>query len=1571
MSSSFDKFAILDSFLDEVGSYLPEIEANLDKLEKVPDDVEALEEAYRRTHTISGSASMMDFPGLSRVAHAMEDVLGDALDEVLHLDQPALSLLRRSLERVRLLLAAIKNGTNNEDRIVAEDAAEHAGFRQAQEANRASAGLVQEAIIVTPPDQEPLAPPATFSALHDELHEWPAPDVPEAFASQTRAAGTDQAAPAQAALPDWLSLLGASEPAASTPAPQPDTQRPTSDEERGTPTRPLHPPAAAEPGTPPSRPLEFPSFEWSASTGGASANLPPLPDGPAWPAPGSGYESNTAPSLPAVAGISDAAQPSLEEMLEAFRSPADGEWPEQPKVSESPTLPGASQRDTAPPFTFVPLSASISPEFERKPPLPSASTPSPVSPPPPAAALAQQHAAPPSAPTPKAPVPAAPGGPSAPPPLARKPGEQATSPLLAWQEVVEHEGDLRQSAAALKETLAALRGVVSSIEQERSELRSFLDGSKDAIDRLELWAGRAMGLDLRQSPDHVRRYLPLSVLWVVTTHLKKLLASLKEATNGFATTEGELSATSAQLAEAIRNCGTFLSSMLAMAPQEQTGGFSATLAHFSWTPPPQAAPPVVESAAAVAAPAAAQEAAPPVPAGEQAPPAPAIDEATLRAQVRAEVEQQVRAEVEQQVRLQESERIRQELELELRQQLLDQLAAQTPYAPPPPSAAPVSRPLMVFPPEPRAKKVVRATEQSEEALEVFRAEAEEHLQNIGMGVTALERAPEDREVLQGIRRSTHTLKGAAAMMGFVHIADLSHISEDLLDQIVEGKIQVNKEILSVILDTSEALELLVLGKTAERGGDAAVVESLRKRYHALLAQPEVAEGERPAQEPPAAAAYGAEEAADELLRESLQREQQAGHALAVDTSGAAIEKNELSVRIKLKKLDELVNLFGEQLVNRSILDEKLNRLLRMVADVGISSARLRDVGGQLETRYEAAMLPSGRLAAQSAAPEGAPPVSSTTRPLGRKALPPGRQVSLPLSASASSGMSDAGASSSYFDELELDRYNEFHQLARGLSEGISDMVTLSAEMEATIRECEQVFQREMRLSSTFQDQLLKVRLVPLSTMVPRLYRAARAVALRLGKEIDLVMEGEETEVDRTVYEEVAGPLLHLVRNAVTHGIELPEAREAAGKPRTGLIKLSASYEGNQVIITVREDGTGIDAERVRNTAIARGLLDARAPLSEQAVLSLIFRPGFSTAEAVSEESGRGVGLDVVHDVVSRMRGTIEVESTPGEGTAWTMKFPISLQIQRAVLVRAANQTFAIPMALVEQITRLDYHPGTRALGVPGIEVRGEAYALTDLASLLSLPPARPDDRASVLLITAGRQRYALTVEGVVGKQEIVAKNLGPHLRQVKGVAGATVLGNGQVVLILEMLELLEQLKTQSSSSLSVVAPVLAYGAAGTTPAPSRLAPPTWSSAVPTSTRGQLPLPPLRPEEQYVLIVDDSPSVRRVVSNMLKTAGWEVQTARDGMEAMEVAAKRLPAAVLLDIEMPRMDGYELMATLRSQEQFKHLPLIVLTSRAAAKHHQRAFQLGADAYLVKPYQDEELLKTLNTLVRGARA
>ncbi len=1524
MSSSFDKFAILDSFLDEVGSYLPEIEGNLKRLEQVPDDVESLEEAYRRTHTISGSASMMDFPGLSQVAHSMEDVLGDALDEVLHLDKAATSLLRRSLERVRLLLEVIKTGTGDEGRIVAEDASDHAAFRQEHSTAHAPGGeLVQDAIIVTSgmPAADALVPEAD-EALHEyEGGGWLDSALPSEPGLEAQGLSEPATTGADASgLAGWLAMLRTPGAEASSGA---DLEAFTfsHDQPAAGESQPLAGTAPSGSQEPITRPLPAVPAE-----GGVLPNAESAPEMPAAAAAESArlpeeehaafsFEMGAAP-----ASAPDGQQPSLAEMLAAFRAPADGEWPEQ-STSADQEPPASMTADTAPDQAWgMPAAASWLDTLRGAQTGPMSQAPAPQ-------------------PVPMSELRTAEGTPSS----AALPAGDGFSSMLVWQDVIEQEERVRQGASSLKETLAALRAVARSIEEERAELRGFLDGSKDAIDRLEDWAGKAMGLNLRQSPDHVRRYLPLSVLWVVTTRLKHILGLLKDAASGLASADSEMNAATAQLAESIRSCGSLISSVLSLAtPPQESGAFSATLAHFSWTPPVAPTPM----------------------------PAPLVDE--LPSPSRAAIEQEVRRQIIEEVRREEIGRLRQELEIEVRRQVLAQI---TPMMPPaaqrPPASAPQlpALPMQTAPaPGAREKKVTRAAEQSEEALEVFRAEAEEHLQNIGAGVTALEKSPEDREVLQGVRRATHTLKGAAAMMGFGPIADLAHISEDLLDRIMEGGIAVNTEVLSLILDTSETLELLVAGKTADHGGDEALVETLRRRYQTILG----VEGEE------SSAAVGTTrrpndlseleaEAVEELANQALQNSQPAGHLVALTTSGSAIDKNELSVRIRLKKLDELVNLFGELLVNRATLEERLNRLTRMVSDVALSSTRLQDVGAQLETRFEVAALPSGQ-AIRSLVAENTAARAGTTGPLDRPAV--GRPLALPPSTLGGNVANKAADHLADFDELELDRYSEFHRLSRGLTEGISDMATLSSEMEAIIRECEATFNKENRLNSAFQDQLLKVRLVPLSTMVPRLYRAARAVALRQGKEIELVVEGEETEVDRTVYEEVAGPLLHLVRNAVTHAIEMPDAREAVGKPRAGQIKLSASYEGNQVVITVRDDGTGIDAERVRGTAIARGLLDARAPLSEQSVLNLIFRPGFSTAESITEESGRGVGLDVVSDVVSRLRGTIEVESTPGNGSAFTMKFPISLQIQRAVLVRADTQVYAVPMAVVEQIGRLDYCERTTVQGAPGVLVRGESYLLLHLASLLELPVGKVDDRAQILLIAAGRQRYAVIVDAVVGKQEIVAKNLGLHLREVRGVAGATVLGNGQVVLILEIMDLLAH-RAQTATPAFAAMPSSMTSSGTISAVPTRSLAPTWTSSIPAVGRGQVSSRlPVRQEEQYVLVVDDSPSVRRVVSNMLKNAGWEVQTARDGVEALEVAGKRAPAAVLLDIEMPRMDGYELISTLRSQEQFRHLPLVVLTSRAANKHHQRAMQLGADAYLVKPYQDEELLNTLGTLVHGAQ-
>jgi len=870
---------------------------------------------------------------------------------------------------------------------------------------------------------------------------------------------------------------------------------------------------------------------------------------------------------------------------------------------------------------------------------------------------------------------------------------------------------------------------------------------------------------------------------------------------------------------------------------------------------------------------------------------------------------------------------------------------------------------------------------SEEAIEIFRLEAEEHLQTISLHVAALEKAPTNRDLIQGIRRAIHTLKGAAGMMGFRAIADLSHISEDLLENIMEGTITISPAVLSIILDTAETLDMLISGRSSDERADEARVHALRLRYAELL-------GEASSQLPISYEdidldADSTEDAVDLTMVSGvvaavgapLMGPQVGGMASA--SGEPSLQRNgraDLNVRVRLQKLDELVNLFGEILVNRSVLEERIQRLVRLVTDVSLSSNRLRDVGQKLESRFEAATLPSGR-SVQVMPGEGNQRHHSLSSGTGKH--------------TGKNGNSTESVDISHlqdFDELELDRYTEFHQLARGLSEGISDMGTLSTEMETIIREAENVFGRESRLHTTFQDRLMKVRLVPLSTMAPRLYRAARAVALKQRKEFEFLLEGQETEVDRTVFEEIAGPLLHLMRNAANHALETPEIRIQKGKSPAGQIKLSASYEGNQVVITVRDDGTGIDPEHVRNAAIARGLISPEQELDEGDLIDLIFRPGFSTAEVLSEESGRGVGLDVVRDSVARLRGTLEVESMAGQGTAFTMKFPTSLAIQSAMMVLVGGQQFAIPTVMVETIGRLDNFKRATLGGQPAVLVHNDLYPLNTLSQYLSLPVVQVDEKAPILLVNAGGHRVALVVDDIKGKYEIVMKNLGPHLRHVHGVAGATVLGNGRVVLVLELIDLLSS-RARNLPSLNAPAGSRRDSAAQATSAAQPGAQGASQAGGQAAVRQNVDLSSARQPQgatamvhaaraastlergRHVLVVDDSPSVRRVVGGMLKQNGWEVQMARDGVEALEMITYEPPAAVLLDIEMPRMDGYELISTVRAQEQFRTLPLVVLTSRAAAKHQQRALQLGANGYVVKPYQDEELLNLLNSLVYSA--
>jgi chemotaxis protein histidine kinase CheA/ActR/RegA family two-component response regulator len=1500
MSNTFDKLSVLDSFIEEVNSYLPEIETNLERLAQSPADMDALEETYRRTHTIGGSASMMDFPGLAHVSHGMEDILGDALDSLITLDAPSLGLLRRSLGRLHQLLEGIRNGID-EEAVIAEDDADYAQYR-AQIESAATPSIAQEYLEspqLSNNDYTQAAPPS--------------PSLESSFGISTPYA-------ASPALPSFDEVLASFR-----------TPSGNQGEDMGW----------------PEEPALVSRFDEAVAQGNTSYAEPEQvePVQPAVPQPEEPEQRTHTSALDALVAstrrFASATAPAQQEQV--------------PDVSVAPSLP-------------VPSPQPPKEKEQTAPPL-------------------HQYAAPYENTTNHA---------------YAQPEESegfASVPVVPDQHLVVQTESLPQAYTAMQQEVQSLdvqvssfRDVVSQlqdamtvIEGQRSEFKGFLNGSKDALDRMEDWAGKAMGLNLRNSPEQVRRYLPLSVMWVSNTKLKRVLDLLRGITEGIETNDSQLDLVVKHLQSSLGEYGTLFQELQARAQ-----GFSQDPGWGPWEMQVSRHQSGLRQRVTFE-----RE-------GD-----PAVLRSEIEAQVREELRQEyevqnaasaTRLELERQIReevrrefaererfqiqaalastgnsgdIQALEsRLRNEIEIQVRQEFLSQIMndgddpsamanqlmsnlrtnVSTPTGQQDGSSATTivsQNDVNSAQSAPAVMPLVSATTSSgnniqmdidEEAAEIFRLEAEELLQAISMHVAALEKNPTNRDLIQGIRRATHTLKGAAGMMGFRTISDLAHVSEDLLDLIMEGTVSISTMVVSLILDTAEALDLLIMGNDQVTG--EARARELHVRYVEFL-------GER------SSAAQFIEDDLDEdedlssgpgmTMGNSMSSVVENDNSTATNVANAARGGHgNLSVHVRLQKLDELVNLFGEMLVSRSVLEERLNRLNRLVADVTVSSNRLGDVGQKLESRFEAATLPSGK------------PV---------QVMPgEGDQSLLRLGAPLKDQAASVPAHLSEFDELELDRYTEFHQLARGLSEGISDMATLSTEMDAIIRESEGIFARESRLSTTFQDRLMKVRLVPLASMAPRLYRAARAVALKQGKEVNFVLEGEETEVDRTVYEEVFGPLLHLVRNAVNHAIEIPSVRRQRGKNTTGIVKITAAYEGNQIVIAVRDDGSGLDREHIRQTAITRGLIRSDQMIGEDEVVSLIFRPGFSTAAVLSEESGRGVGLDVVRDSVSRLRGSLVVESTPGQGTAFTMTFPTSLAIQSAMMVQVGTQQFAIPTANVESIGRLDNFKRTTSGGQPAVIVRNEPYPLYMLAQYLSLPVNTAlDDKAQILLVNTGGHRVALIVDEIRGKFDIVMKNLGPHLREVHGIAGGTVLGNGQVVLVLELLSLL-------STNINLISAFGRRDAAAQAQVRQRI-------DVSSNNRQNSPVRPTATASpaaergKYLLVVDDSPSVRRVVSNMLKQNGWTVQMARDGVEALEMISNETPSAVLLDIEMPRMDGYELISTVRAQEQYRTLPLIVLTSRAASKHQQRAMTLGASAYVIKPYQDEELLSTINSLVYGA--
>jgi chemosensory pili system protein ChpA (sensor histidine kinase/response regulator) len=523
-----------------------------------------------------------------------------------------------------------------------------------------------------------------------------------------------------------------------------------------------------------------------------------------------------------------------------------------------------------------------------------------------------------------------------------------------------------------------------------------------------------------------------------------------------------------------------------------------------------------------------------------------------------------------------------------------------------------------------------------------------------------------------------------------------------------------------------------------------------------------------------------------------------------------------------------------------------------------------------------------------------------------------------------------------------------------MAEISADVNEVLTQLEGYIGRVEGDIDEFTKLAHHLQDEFTAARMVPIGTLYSRLSRAVRDAAQSAGKQVDLDFVGNETELDNNIIQQISDPLVHLVRNSVAHGIERAESRRSAGKSEVGTVSLRAYHRGNHIYIEVEDDGGGIDYDRVRNAAMERGLAshDTADRLTERDLREMLFHPGFSTAHSKTELAGRGVGLDVVRANLNALNGEVEIQSTPGTGTKFTLKVPLTLIISPALFVRCGGVSFALPLAVVEEIRRIRADEIEDVGGKLLTKVRDVVTEVVRLDSYLGLPPLEPiNGYFRMVVANTGNRQIGLVVEEVLGKDEIVIKNLGEYLRRVKLFPGTTIAPDGSLILLIDLNRMVaaEPNERRTLQASAGAARVFAPG----------------SEAV---ARGTIPTDAIdRVEHERVIVVaDDSISVRKFVGRMLEKNGYRVKLAADGLEAAELVTQHGCHLVITDLEMPRMTGYELMVQLRQNPQTRRIPVMVVTSRAGAKHRDRAIKEGATSFLTKPVQEDQLIAAVEQLI-----
>ena len=757
----------------------------------------------------------------------------------------------------------------------------------------------------------------------------------------------------------------------------------------------------------------------------------------------------------------------------------------------------------------------------------------------------------------------------------------------------------------------------------------------------------------------------------------------------------------------------------------------------------------------------------------------------------------------------------------------------------------------------------------------------------------------DVEVLQEARRLVHSLKGAANTVGVRGIAMLAHHLEDLLDFLHEHAARPQGTVAKLLMDAADCLEMMFESLMAHEPVPPQAQSVLQRLLDIANAMDRGEDINATVMGPELTLVAGATKASTPKIEATAP-------ASEIPKPRAEVAREEVmpKVRVAVSAIEEMLRLSGEMTIGRSHVQERLHQAFALTAELRERHATLQNRAAELDR----VLTMQGVAAGQKQGPLGNASADST------------------------------------FDALELDQYSELHGAAHGFVETISDLQTLESRMLDMLAAIETGVTQEGLINSELHEHVMRARMVEAAAIEPRLMRTVRQAGDATGKQVRLIFTGGDVMLDDHVVNDLINPLSHLLRNAVDHGIEDAQTRVAIGKPAVGEIRLSFVREGNHIVTRCSDDGEGLDLPRIRTTAVERGLIPADAALDDAMIAQLILLHGFSTRSEVSEVSGRGVGMDVVNTMVRKLNGTLDIATEAGRGCRITLRLPMTLGAAHCLVVRAGGEMTAIP---TDTLDRAIYQ------GARNVERQGEHYIYReagesletyDLAHLLGASGERSlgdaEDHRSVIVVNDVNGKKAVVVDQLVSGRDLVIKRLGRHLARAPGVIGASLLGDGSVLPVLDVQALLR----------------MQAGA-------------TQSAARPYLVSSQKEVRSVRTAAN-ILVVDDSLTVRQTLQLLLTSEGYHVHTAKDGVEALEYVTKTPPAAIVTDLEMPRMNGLDFISRVRAAEPVRQLPIIMVTSRSSEKHRQQAQLAGVDCYLTKPFREAELLTQLHAMLNKAK-